>query len=67
LYRGKWSNIESYVNTNYPNWIIYHHVTLQEELTELFKKGHLEYAVRLGNKRPSRERTCEGGICNLKN
>ena len=68
LYRGKWSNIESYINTNYPNWIIYHHVTLEEELRELFKKGHLEYApVKPESKRPSRERACEDGMCNLKN
>ena len=64
LYRGKWSNIESYVNTNYPNWLIYHHVTLQEELTELFKKGHLEYApVEPESKRPSKKKVCEDGMC----
>ena len=38
-YRGKWSNIQAYISAQYPNWIIYHHVTLQEELTKLFKKG----------------------------
>jgi len=64
LYRGKWSNISAYVKSNYPNWIVYHHVTLQEELTELFKKGHLEYApVEPESKRPSKKKVCEDGIC----
>lgn len=62
-YGGKWSNIESYINTNYPNWIIYHHVTLEEELRGLFKKGHLEYAVKPESKRPSKKRDCEDGMC----
>ena len=62
-YRGKWSNIQAYISAQYPNWIIYHHVTLEEELRELFKKGHLEYAVKPESKRPSRKRDCEDGIC----
>ncbi len=66
-YRGKWSNISAYVKSNYPNWIIYHHVTLQEELTKLFKKGHLEYGPvepSRGSTRPKTKNYCTpDGIC----
>ena len=62
-YKGKWSNIDAFIKEYYPNWIIYHHVTLQEELTELFKRGHLEYMpVKPESKRPSK-RSCEDEIC----
>lgn len=68
LYRGKWSNIQAYISAQYPNWIIYHHVTLQEELTELFKKGHLEYASvePKSRKLPKKQIVCENGFCELR-
>jgi len=43
-YRGKWPNISAYIEYNYPDWGIYHHVPLERELRGLFKEGHLEYA-----------------------
>jgi len=43
-YRGEWPNIDTFIEEKYPNWVIYHHEKLEDELQALFKAGHLEYA-----------------------
>lgn len=64
-YRGVWTNIEAYIQSRYPNWVIYFHKPLDEYLRELFDEGHLEYAPAQPSQRTSHKKQSPKNYCSL--